>query len=446
MSNGKENDTAGMNTERNRSAKASDVLRLSKGYKQTKLGWIPENWKVATLGDLGEFKNGINKGKEDFGFGVPFINLMDVFGKPVLVKSDWELVNANISEVENYNLKKGDVLFIRSSVKRSGVGLTSIIKEDFPNTVYSGFLIRYRLEDAFTFDNDFLQYCFNEKNFRKRLIVKSSSSANTNINQYNLKKLIVALPPIPEQQKIARVLNTWDTAIAAQKKLIAQKQALKNGLMQQLLTGKKRFDGFEEEWEEVRLSEITTLITKGTTPTSLGYKFTTEGVNFIKAESISKFGFIDILNTPKISSECNLVLQRSILRKNDIVFSIAGTLGRTAIVKEKDLPANTNQALSIIRLKKDTNVEFINFCLNTNSIDKYILGMVSVGAQPNINLQQVGNIKINLPSKEEQIVIVKALKYAELELFIIKRKLQSLKNQKQGLMQQLLTGEKRVKI
>jgi type I restriction enzyme S subunit len=405
---------------------------------------IPEHWEVHKLGNLGEFKNGINKGKDDFGFGTPFINLMDVFGKPVLKKDDWQLVNASKSEIQNYSLQKGDILFIRSSVKPSGVGLTSVIKEDVENTVYSGFLIRFRPRIKDIFDIDYLQYCFFESGFRKRLIDRSSTSANTNINQENLQVLTIVLPPLPEQQKIAAILSKWDELIETQTQLITTKEKQKTSLMQKLLTGEVRFPGFEDKWGKCSLRDISSLITKGTTPTSLGFNFETEGVNFIKAENINNFGEIEIESTPKISEECNVKLKRSQLEVNDIVFSIAGTLGRTAIIQEKDLPANTNQALAIIRLK-DAEPHFVNFCLNTPNIEKYIKEMVSVGAQPNINLEQVNEIVIPVPSIKEQVKITEILYKMELEIKHLKTELKTIELQKKGLMQHLLTGKIRVK-
>lgn len=165
---------------------------------------------------------------------------------------------------------------------------------------------------------------------------------------------------------------------------------------------KLRFPGFEGEWEERRLGEISSLITKGTTPTSVGYFFTKEGVNFIKAENIDSSYNIRIGSTPKVSKECDEALKRSRLKENDILFSIAGTLGRTAIVKKSDLPANTNQAISIIRLKEEARVGFINIVLNTSRIKKRIHELLSIGAQPNLSLDQVSNFILPLPSFSEQ--------------------------------------------
>jgi len=93
-------------------------------------------------------------------------------------------------------------------------------------------------------------------------------------------------------------------------------------------TPKLRFKEFTDEWQEKKLGDISDLITKGTTPTSVGFVFLREGINFIKAENISKNGFIDIESTPKISVECNDSLKRSQLKQDDLLFSIAGTLGR----------------------------------------------------------------------------------------------------------------------
>lgn len=145
---------------------------------------IPEDWDAVQLTKHGHFKNGINKGNEDFGHGTPFINLMDVFAVNSIKSGDaFGLVKTNEAEQNAYDLKRGDVIFIRSSVKPSGVGLTAVIETDLPKTVYSGFLIRFRDNDAL--DIGFKRHCFYSENFRNRLIGSSTVSANTNINQDN---------------------------------------------------------------------------------------------------------------------------------------------------------------------------------------------------------------------------------------------------------------------
>ena len=211
-----------------------------KGYKQTELGEIPEDWSLQQLGEIGQFKNGINKGSDDFGYGFPFVNLMDVFGHPVISSSKTlGLVNTGDLERKVYNLQEGDVIFIRSSVKPSGVGLTTVIDKSLCNTVYSGFLIRFR--DSGKLNKLFKKYCFHEEMFRQRIVSISSVSANTNINQENLMKTLILFPSSEiEQHAIAKILSDMDSDIELIKKQLNKTQQIKVAMMQELLTGKTR--------------------------------------------------------------------------------------------------------------------------------------------------------------------------------------------------------------
>ena len=152
-------------------------------------------------------------------------------------------------------------------------------------------------------------------------------------------------------------------------------------------------------WEKVELRSLTELITKGTTPSTYGFEFEKKGLNYVRAEGISKEGYVDTNTFLKINQDCQNKLKRSQLKENDILFSIAGmALGKTGIVKKEYLPANTNQAVAIIRTKNDKIVpkflqyQFINpqFYARVNSIS-------GQAAQPNINLEQIGNLEISLP-------------------------------------------------
>jgi type I restriction enzyme S subunit len=201
-----------------------------------------EGWVVKKLGEIGEFKNGINKGAEDFGFGSPFVNLMDVFGvSKIKTNLHLGLINANETDKKMYDLRKGDVLFIRSSVKPEGVGLTCLIECDLDNTVFSGFIIRYR--DYGNLSDEFKEYCFSSSHFRNKVIASSSVSANTNINQDALKNLFLSYPNSkPEQTRIATILSDMDAEIAALETKLEKYRQVKLGMMQELLTGKIRLN------------------------------------------------------------------------------------------------------------------------------------------------------------------------------------------------------------
>lgn len=164
------------------------------------------------------------------------------------------------------------------------------------------------------------------------------------------------------------------------------------------------------DWEIGRLEDLCELITKGTTPTTCGYKFTDSGVRFIKIENIGKNGRISSAGSAFISEETHQALGRSILRKDDILFSIAGALGRSAVVTEDILPANTNQALAIIRLKTE-NVDqyYLRHFLDSDFIKERIGNIGTQGAQINLSLAQIRDMPILLPPLAEQKMIAEIL-------------------------------------
>jgi len=164
------------------------------------------------------------------------------------------------------------------------------------------------------------------------------------------------------------------------------------------VSSKIRFKGFDGDWEVKTLGDITNIITKGTTPFD---KSGIGDINFVKVENIkANTGKITI--TSRINrSEHEGYLKRSQLQKNDILFSIAGTLGRVTSVDNSILPANTNQALAIIRLKEG-DLNFIITTLKSESVAKYIRRNPTVGAQPNLSLSQISNLNVKYPNQSEQ--------------------------------------------
>jgi type I restriction enzyme S subunit len=169
-----------------------------------------------------------------------------------------------------------------------------------------------------------------------------------------------------------------------------------------------------EGWKVVKIKDITELITKGTTPTTIGYNYTNEGVNFVKIESITNNGEFLIDKMAHISEECNNKMIRSQLKENDIVFSIAGAIGRTAMVNKEILPANTNQALAIIRLNTDeVSTEFLLKCLRSEYIFKQFEKKKQGVAQLNLSLKDISELELMYPSKLEQKNIVTILNRAQ---------------------------------
>lgn len=158
--------------------------------------------------------------------------------------------------------------------------------------------------------------------------------------------------------------------------------------------------------ESKPLSDLTSLITKGTTPTSVGFNFEEDGIKYIKAENICEDTSINLNDCMHISQDCHNTLKRSQLQNGDILFSIAGVIGRVGVITKECLPANTNQALAIIRFdtSKEINKEYAKHALLSPFVESQWKMKKRGAAQMNISLKDVGDINIPLPSlaKQEQ--------------------------------------------
>jgi len=146
----------------------------------------------------------------------------------------------------------------------------------------------------------------------------------------------------------------------------------------------------------VPLRSLATRITKGTTPTTLGYSFLDQGVNYVKSESITEQGQIDTSKFAFIAPETHQALERSMLAEGDVLFSMAGVyLGKTAVVPDSILPANTNQAVGIVRLDQSKALpRFVHYALSSPSCRAIVRNGVAQSAQPNINLRDIGELRI----------------------------------------------------
>ena len=163
-------------------------------------------------------------------------------------------------------------------------------------------------------------------------------------------------------------------------------------------------------FETVNLKDLCSVITKGTTPSNIGETFTEQGIKYIRSEMLTSSKYVsgEFLH---ISPETHKKLKRSQLQEGDILFSMAGAyLGKTAILRAEDVPANTNQAAALIRVDTEKcNNEYVYYFLNIPEVVKTANTVQSQSAQPNINLKQIGMLKISLPNEISQIKIVQIL-------------------------------------
>ncbi len=415
-------------------------------YKLTEVGMIPEDWKVTKLGEVADIKTGpfgsALHEKDYVDDGTPIITVEHLGERGVVYENVPMVSEDDRKRLKAYSLLEGDIVFSRvGSVDRN-----SLVKERESGWLFSGRLLRIRLKHQGV-DSAFLSYYFNQESTKQRIRSVAVGQTMASLNTQILKSINIAFPPTKsEQRAITTVLSDIDALITSLDKLITKKRDIKQATMQQLLTGKTRLPGFSGEWDVKKLEDECELITKGTTPTSLGKDFLTQGINFVKVESLTEEGDIIQDKLAFIDEETYNLLKRSQLKNKDILFSIAGALGRTAIVKQDILPANTNQALALIRLKDRSCLYhiFLAKYLTSPEITKHI-GLINVqAAQANLSLEDVRHFVIKVPEIPEQQAIATILSDMDAEIAALEHRREKTRMLKQGMMQELLTGKTRL--
>ena len=264
------------------------------------------------------------------------------------------------------------------------------------------------------------------------------------------------VPPLPEQRAIAAVLDAIDEAIERTEEVIATTERLRDALLHELLT--RGLPGHHTAWREVpglgtipacwevvRLGDLCRRITKGTTPTTLGHDYAPSGVSFLRVENIAD-GVVAGGGKRFITEDTHRMLSRSVLEENDLLLSIAGTLGRSALITRGILPANVNQALAIIRLNGESRAtpRFTALALRGPIVQRQIEDMRAELAQANINLQQIGSLPMPLPPLPEQRAIAGTLDSVDATIERARAERAALQSSKASTAHALLTGRVRV--
>lgn len=252
-------------------------------------------------------------------------------------------------------------------------------------------------------------------------------SRSNRASTQRIANLIIQVPSISEQQSVVEKIETIDKKISDEQAIITEQSEKAKSKFNEL------FGNINNSVSMIPIKDVAILVTKGTTPTTLGYKFESDGeFNFVKVENISANGDIQA-PFDKITKECNSVMIRSELQENDILISIAGTLGKTAIVTKEILPANTNQAVAIIRLDKTKKVLplYLYYYLKQERVLSQYNEMKKIANRANLSLDNIENIKVPMYRIELQY---KFMDYAQ--------SCDKLKNEAQERIEKLTTERK----
>jgi type I restriction enzyme, S subunit len=411
---------------------------------------VPEGWQVRKLGELGEFKNGINKPKEAFGSGTKFVNISDAYPINLDCRS-LKRLEVTAQEIINYNLEMGDLVFVRSSVKLEGLAVPTIFSGYEEAVVFCGFMIRYRVHDETVLPNYLRKYLLDESS-RIRMQRVATGGANININQESLSAFEVLLPPLPEQKKIASILTSVDEVIEKTQSQIDKLQDLKKGTMNELLTkgiGHTEFKDSElgripKSWEVKKLDDVCIKIWIGLVTTMTKF-YVENGVPLIRNSDIKESG-IKIQNLIRLDQKFADEHKGRMVKEGDVVTVHTGDVGTSCVISEKLSLAHGFATLNSRVNGKIISPQFYATYLNSVFFDAQVEKVITGDGRDNLNLKDFVQLITVIPPLIEQRKITTITASLDAQIGQKSRILHQTQSLKKSLMQDLLTGKVRVSV
>ena len=400
------------------------AIDIPKGYKQSPVGVIPKDWEVKRFDEVCPLQRGFDLPAGD------------------IVTGEYPVVYSNgiLCYHKEYLVKGPGVVTGRSGT----IGKVTFVEKNFWPHNTSLWVTNFH-------GNDIKYIYYFLQNFKLSKYASGSGVPTLNRNDLHIQK--IPLPPLPEQRKIAEMLSTWDKAIELQTAIIDKLNLRKKGLMQQLLTGKKRLNGFSEIWGRIRLGDFIEFRRNNT--------LSRDNLNYEKGELydihygdvlIKYDSILDVSKTtlPYISIPYNYD-KSDCVQEGDII--LADTAEDETVGKACEVINIENKTilsgLHTIHMRPRKGAfatRFLGYYINSTAFHNKLLPFIQGIKVCSLSKSNIARICLLVPSYREQCAIADILTDADNEIQKEKQKLEALEQQKKGLMQQLLTGKKRIKI
>lgn len=414
---------------------------VKKRYKQTEIGVIPEDWESTCFGEnVKIYRGGSPRPIQDYitnsPRGINWIKIGDVGENDKYISSTQEkIIPEGMSKSREVHV--GDFILSNSM----SFGRPYILNID--GCIHDGWLTIQEYKN--TFYSEYLYYLLSSDLVYQQYISMAAGSSVKNLNKDKVSALTVVYPTLPEQERIAEALSDVDNLIISLEKLIAKKKAIKQGTMQELLTGKKRLPGFSGEWREIKLKDICLKITDGSHESPLESNV---GYYMPSVKDMTDVGF-DYSNCKIISYEDFKKLERNGCRPDvgDVLIAKDGSILKYAFVQEKREDIVILSSIAIIKpISSFVDSYFLaQYFRQHNFIEKVIIDYKSGTGVPRIVLNGFKQITLFIPkSVAEQTSIASILSDMDSEIEALEEKLKKTRQVKQGMMQELLTGRIRL--
>lgn len=405
---------------------------IPQGYKATALGIIPQEWEVMRLGDIVSITSGES----------PSLYHLKAEGKYPYVKVEdlnncekYQESSREYSDDNNTTIKAGSIIF----PKRGASILNNKVRIAAKDIQMDSNMMAITPHTTIV-DTEFLYI----RILHERLYRIADTSSIPQINNKHIIPYKIAVPPLAEQRKIAEVLGVWDEAIEKQARLIEKLALRKRALMQRLLSAKLRLPGFSEPWQKVKLGEI--------------------------CERVTRKNIEDNQNVMTISAQCGFVAQTDFFNKSvasetlesyylvfkdefcyNKSYSNGYPMGAIKRLSEADKAVVTSLYICFnVKPETNTNIDYLSYYFDNGGLNRGLTKIANEGGRAhgllNVTPKDFFGLSFEIPSLKEQTAIAEVLTAADREIELAKEKLERLRRQKRGLMQQLLSGKKRVKI
>jgi len=410
------------------------MTETKQGYKKTKLGWIPDDWDICSIGKFGKIITGSTpstKNKENYGDEYPFISPADIQYNKYINDTRKKLSEQGYKL--SRSISQGAILFVCIGSTIGKVGIAS--EDSATNQQINSIEVNRQNHNEYVF----YELLSNSSRIKRY----AGEQAVPIINKSAFSKFLIRKPPIPEQKKIAQILSTWDKAIEKTNQLIEQKKLLKKGLMERLLTGKVRFEEFEdEEWEATEFRNIITRIKRKN-------KQGNDNVVTISAQR----GFVKQENFFKKRVASKTLNNYYLVKRGEFAYNKSYSKGYPmgAFKRLDDFDYGVVTTLYIcFAINEGHNSDFFLHFFEAGMMVRGLSKIAQEGGRAhgllNIRISDFMKLKLTIPSLKEQQKIASVLNLFEKDILKHESYLEDLQQQKRGLMQQLLTGATRLKV
>ena len=387
-------------------------------YKDSGIDWIgdiPEHWIVAELKRYAWVQGGYAFSSDSFvDSGIPVIRIGDIKQDGTISLESCKYIQDEVStQYKDFEVRSGDLLMAMTGATIGKAGWFKGSQRALLNQRVGSF----KCNKSFL-NYKFFWYVLNSLGYQEYIRITAFGGAQPNISDTGMVSYQSAIPDLIEQEKIASFLDhetaKIDTLIDKQQQLIQLLKEKRQAVISHAVTkglnpnAPMRDSGVEwlgevpEHWKVAKVKNTATIISKGTTPTTMGADFANKGVRFLKAENIGKSMFVQEKPSFYISESVDEQISRSQLQDQDVLVIIAGaTTGLVSVLQKDLLPANTNQAVSFIRLKDKRRSKFSAWWLSTEFAQRVIWMDAVQAAQPNLSMEDLGNIPIVVPPIDE---------------------------------------------